>query len=460
MTKSELMDKAKSALNNKNVKEAASYFNQVLQDYSENLEGWDVFHMLKCTRMGGKIEAIDALAEDFKDFSPVKNIYAWHLYDQHVKNFSNSNLDEHEKGIEKISELIEQKDFNSDDSDDVPCAYTMGVLKMVKAFRKPNINIDKVSYWIGKLDPLKLSDREFVFNDKTGKERRLASDLEDYYSSLSDLKLKKGDYQECIEACDEALKTIKKFHYDNDIWFKRRKALSLISSGQEEDGFKLLLALSENRKGDKWFIYSEIGKIYFEHEEYDKSIEYCKKGISATGDEAYKINLLILTARCLFKLNNLEDAEIVAHYVAGISLINELKEKQDIQRIFSYFNIKLNKVENPKQYLSMYRKKVDELFDIDRNRNNKGKISHHRRNKGQENEIEGEKISGIIKVVHANGKSGHVTANSKDYFFGMRDVRVDKNKLDRGVEVKIILKDARDKQGNPEQHAIIVELVN
>lgn len=229
----------------------------------------------------------------------------------------------------------------------------------------------------------------------------------------------------------------------------------MIKLDQEDEGFALLLTLSENRKGDKWFLYHEIAKVYFEHEDYEQALNYCIKGIKAFGDEAVKINLLILTARALFKLERMDDASLVANYMVGISMHYELKEKNDLSRITSYFTIDQSEIEEPKKHLSNFRRKVDELFEISRKTNKKKKKFVPKPSV----EIRpGEEVKGCISAVHGNGKSGHVKVGDDAYFFSMNDVQMDIERLERGVNVMLGFKDAQDKEGNPSKHVIILKI--
>jgi tetratricopeptide (TPR) repeat protein len=456
MNKRETIDAAKALLNEGKAQEAASLYNETQEKFSDELNGWDVSFMVTCQRGGGDINNLKVLVEKHKEFKSVRNLYSWLLYDLHVKNFDTADLQNHEVGIEELLTYADQKDSNAEDADDYPCPYTMAVLKIIKHYKKPNFNIFKIAHWIEKLDPTKLSHKENVFVDPTGKERRIASPFEDYYATLSKLKFKEEKYQECVETCDFALGAIDEFHYDNDIWFKRRKALSLIKLGVEDEGFELLLSLSENRKGDKWFLYHEIAKVLFEHEDYEQALKYCIKGIQAFGDEAFKINLLILTARCLFKLERTDDASILANYMVGIGMQYDLNEKADLTKVIDYFAIDKSQIEVPKKHLAEYRKKVEVLFEIDRGN------THKKKNFVRKPSLEvmpGEEVKGWISAVHGNGKSGHVKVGDEAYFFSMHDVQAEKEKLERGVNVMLTFKDATDKEGNPSKHGIILKIV-
>lgn len=457
MNKRDSIDKAKTLMSQNNFSEAAKLFNEVKESFVDEINGWDVFFMIKCYRGGGEVSNIHELAEKHKDFDNARSLYVWLLYDRHVKVFDSSEAFKHEEGIRKLIEYAEQKDFSQDEVDEIPCPYTLGVLKVIKHYKKPNFNIIKIDEWIQKLDPNKLDRKENVFTDTSGKERRIASPYEDYFATLSTLKLKQEKYKDCIEVCDYALAKINNLHYDNDIWFKRRKATSMIKLGDEEEGFDLLLSLSKNRKGDKWFLYSEIAEVYFENEDYENALDFCIKGIKAFGDEAFKINLLILTARSLFKLQRINDATILAKYMVGLSLVYELKEKESLKRINEYFKIDKSTIEVPKKYLSEYRRKVDKVFGIERNatRNKKKKFAQRKSFVIKP----GEEVRGMVRTIHGNGMSGHVKVGRDTYFFSIRDVQADKDEVQPGVNVMLGFKEAKDKDGKPTKHAVILNVI-
>jgi len=196
MSKIELINQAKRLYDESNWEEASKFFNKAIKEYSDQLDAWDVFYMVKCARKGVSILNIHQEALRFKELEPLNQIYAWLLYDYHVKDFEYSRINIHERGIEKITERVDQKDFNIDKADDIPCPYTVGVFKLIKAYHKPNLNINKLDKWFAKIDPNKLSKKEIIFEDNLGKVRKIASTYEDYYSILSKLKLKQKKYAE------------------------------------------------------------------------------------------------------------------------------------------------------------------------------------------------------------------------------------------------------------------------
>lgn len=464
MNKRDSIDSAKTLLKEDKAHEASKIFNEVQESFPNEIDHWDVFYMLKCDNSdkgenSDKVNNLSTLAESFIEDQYVKNLYIWYLYYKYGKKITPNTVNKIENNAKRLLEIGIQKDYINctDEERKYPCPYTLIVTKLIKAYKKPNFNLNKVQYYLTFLDAEKLSRQTVSITDDKGKDRELASDFEDYYATISQLKLKEGKHQECIDLCDIGLTTIKRFHYDNDIWFKRRKALSLIKLGNEDEGFKLLLSLSKDRKGDKWFLYHEIAEVYFENEDYEHSLEYCIKGIKSFGDEVFKINLLILTARTLFRLKKMDEAAVVANYIVVMSMVHELNEKDQLIKIVDYFKIDKSSIGEPKKYLSEYRGKVDEIFQIDRRAGKKKK-----KNFGNRKPLEikpGEEVQGRIDAVHGNGMSGHVKVGRDSCFFSMRDVQADKDKIQPGVNVILGFKEAKDRDGKPTRHAVILNII-
>ncbi len=462
MTKQELSTKLKTVVSSNQFEEAKKVFEELRSEYPDIIDAWDIFYALKIQRAGWNIDQIEALAEKFLSSAPVKNLYVHFLKDKYIDTIDQQNFRNHEPWIARITEISEQKNFNSADADPYPCNYTKGVLKLLKFYKKPNLNVEKVGYWIAKLDPDKLSREEYKFKDSEGKERVIASPQEDYYSILTDLKLKERKYEECIEICEYALSHFSKFHYDNDIWFKRRKALSLIELGNQDEGFEILLNLSSNRKGEKWFIFHEIAEIYFEKGEYAKALDYCIKAIALPRDEDKKINLYADTARCLFKLNRLEDARMLANFIAAVTAKENLKQKSDIFRIFEYFKIKPEDISDPKTAFFTTKKKVFEMFGVSQKDNfnqrggeRKGTVRSHTYDGSAELLFQGK----VIKILHDNekGKDGFLKSENKQHYFTLSSKFHLTPEIDVGSLVKYkILPTAEGKK----EQVRIVKIIN
>lgn len=397
--------------------------------------------LIKCLRNNAKLPNnvnIENIICDYLTEERVRNIYVWYLFDIYVKNFDKDDIYKYEKGIKKIIELIEQKDpLNS--NNDFPCPYTIGVFKLLKAYKKPNLNINKIQEWIVKLNLEKLSRDETQFIDADGKVKKQASDYEEYYSVFTSLLQKQSKYQECIEVCDIALSSVGTFHYDNDIWFKRRKALSLIALGDIESGENILLQITKSHKGQKWFIYQEIAQAQYDADEYEEALVNCCKAALCIGDEDKKVKLFLLMARCYYKLKEQEKSKLLAELISLVIQKYELNKTDDIEKILNHFKIAYpnSDVENN---LRQIRQRLIKVWKQDQLR-------------GQE------LLQGKIHTIHKNNKSGHLTSSNESFFFGMSDVQCNKDNLKKGVKVEFYLKEAQNQKGEKDNHAVIIRII-
>jgi len=441
-SKQELTNLAKQKIDISEFQASLDLYYQAYINFPDDWNSWDTVFLLKCLRKNATLPQnfdIENIVIDYINEEPVKNIYVWYLFDQHVKNFDKDYIRKHEKGIRKITEISEQKD-NVNSKDNLPCPYTIGIFKLLKAYKKPNLNVNKIEEWIIKLEPQKLSRNETQFTDSDGKIKKQASDYEEYYSMLTSLLQKQEKHQECINACNIALSSISNFHYDNDIWFKRRKALSLIALGEIEVGENILFQITQGHKGQKWFIYQEIAQSQYDNNEYEKALINCCQATLFAGDEDKKIKLYLLTARCYYKLQQHDKSKLLAELIGLIVQKYDLKLTDEVSKIINHYQINYptNEVENSlrekhRQLIKIW--KQDQLRD---------------RNVYQ----------GKIQKIHGNQKSGHlITDNNGRYFFGMRDVQCNKHHLTEGTTVEFFLKPCQNQQGNPEDHAVIIKII-
>jgi tetratricopeptide (TPR) repeat protein len=441
MSKQDLINLAKQKFNAKQFQESLDLYYQAYTEFPDDWNSWDAYFLIKCLRENAQLPDgtnIEHIVSVHLSETQVKNLYTWYLYDIYVKNFDKDNIHKHEKGIQKITELIEQKD-KVNNNDDYPCPYTMAVFILLKAYKEPNFNLNKIQQWIVKLDPEKLSRRGTQSTNTDGTVRKIASDYETYYSILTSLLEKQQKYRECIEACDLALSSITTFHYDNDIWFKRRKALSLIELGDLETGKSILLEIINKHQGQKWYIYRELAQAQFDLGEYEDALTNCCKSALFREDEHKKIQLFLLMARCYYKLGEKEKAKLLAKLINLLIQKYELKKTDDIQNILHYFKISdhTSDLEND---LRQLRRQLRQIWKQDQLR---------------QQEI----FRGIISAIHKNKKSGHLTCDKDSFFFGMRDAQCNKDHLKKGTEVEFYLKDAQNQKGEKENHAVITRVI-
>ena len=139
---------------------------------------------------------------------------------------------------------------------------------------------------------------------KAGKQKtvELASDFETWHSYYSLSLLKQKKFRECIENSKDALFNIEKFHYNNDLWFARKIALSNKGLGNIPQAIKEMEAI-EKRKAE-WFIQKELAELYFEISDLEKAKEFAIKGALNFGEKEKKDGLFFLLGQIFQKAND------------------------------------------------------------------------------------------------------------------------------------------------------------
>ncbi len=233
--------------------------------------------------------------------------------------------------------------------------------------------------------------------------------------------------------------SIQTFHYDNDVWFKRRKALSLIALGEIETGENILLQIAEGYHGQKWFIYKEIAQAQYDAGEYeDAVINGCKSALFR-GDKNKKIKLFLLMARYYYKLEEKEKAKLLAELISLVIRKYELKKTDEVHKILNHFNI------------------PNSTFDLenDLHQTHKKFIAIWKQDQLRQQQI----LRGNISKIHKNNKSGHLVFDKDSFFFAMGDVQCNKDNLQQGINVEFCLKEAQNPKGEKENHAIIIRVI-
>jgi len=129
---------------------------------------------------------------------------------------------------------------------------------------------------------------------KSGREKtvELASDFETWHAYYSLALLKQNKFQECLEASKKALFEIEKFHYNNDLWFARKIALSNKGLGNIPQAIKEMEAI-EKRKGE-WFIQKELSELHFENGDIENAQKLAIRAALSYGDKEKKDGLFFL----------------------------------------------------------------------------------------------------------------------------------------------------------------------
>jgi tetratricopeptide (TPR) repeat protein len=395
-TKTELFNEAQGQIQTSPEK-ALQTFKQCALEFKAELNNFDALSIMTFMRSSTKIDL--NLAHDLAmnhDDIKVRNIYSWLIFDNCIKKRDLKQIQGFEQHIEQMSDLVQQKNLKEDDS--YPCPLSIAIFKMADSFSDVSFNALKVKHWLTKLNVDFLSHKTSKINTPKG-EIELSSDYEKYHGLLSKALYKLGEYNTCLELSKKALSTIDNFHFNNDLWFKMRVALCEENLGNHEESERILMELLDSKEGgDKWFLYRDISEVYFEQKEYEKAWKYAVDSAFYGNEPHFLINLYLLQARILFKLQRTEKIELLAYLVASIVKEQGWTIKSEHEKLISFYKINMNELQ-PTQF---YYKQALRFWESERY-------------KGIE------LLNGTIISVLPNGKGGKIAdENGNKYKFSKK----------------------------------------
>jgi tetratricopeptide (TPR) repeat protein len=376
---------ASSLKSENNFADAIPLYRTLWEGFRDECNEWDGWRYAFCLKQVKDYKkALEICRQVYpmnRNFEPVKSLYAWCIYYTEIAPEKITDEETFFHAAEAIVKLTKQEDQYA--------AYTTTVMKVVTYLKdKAAYPADKMLEWTGKLKPELLDTHPFSFNDKEGLQREIASKREQYYMWRTRALLEKGLFDECIRCCQEAL-TLTNLHYDNDVWFRWRIALSYEGLGEYQKSLNLQLELLQRKK--EWFIQKEIAEQYYRLGEYEKSLAYALDSALNFGDIDKKINTFIVLANALEKCGKIEEAQL------HNDLIEKIKRKDaDVE----------NEIRNLKP-----------IWDALKYSNK-------------------ESYSGTIKSLLPNGKAGFVeTEKGRSYYFSLRDFKANPKKAIVGTKV-------------------------
>lgn len=387
-TKRDIETKAKNLISN-NPDEAVKLYKELQEAYADEFNLWDAFYAMKALRASQNPDKNWAkeLASNFKD-EKVGNLYGWMVYDHCLKGRQRSEVLENEGYILSLPELSPQKNLSEDNT--YPCPTTISIFKLVDAHTENLFNARKINDLLEKMDYNLLSnDVRTIENEERG-EIELASDLEKYFSIKTKALIKLKEFETCIELCEVALDSLEKFHYDNDLWFRMRIAIAKYHLGNFEESENLFKNLISTRAGnDKWFLYRDIAKLYYENNDYKKAWKYSVNAAYYGNEPHFLIKLYLLQVRILYRLERSNDGKVIAELIAAILKDQEWNDKNDYDRLFSFYKIDRKEVESTNKII----KRAREFWNSERYGEMKKK-------------------KGSVIFIHRNGKVGKIKTES------------------------------------------------
>jgi hypothetical protein len=324
----------------------------------------------------------------------ILNVYGWSIYDickdevEH-EHFNKGNL------LSLISypiHLIASKKSN------FSYAVISNIFRLIlkKEKEQQNKNYEFINNFCDLFNPDLLSKETETFKAEN-KDIEIASDYESWCANKSKALFELNHFQECYDVSKIAIENITIYHYNNDLWFARRIALSKKELGNIEEAITDLEIIFQKKR--EWFIQKELAGLYFEVKEIEKAFAYAIQAIGTNGfgKLEFKIGLIFLLGRILKQQMNLPMASKHFLAVKTIREQNGWKMTQELQDELNSLELEGINQENLIKELKLYWQK-------------------HQPKKDDST------LTGTIKRIlndNDKGKNGFLTSGGEDYYFNL-----------------------------------------
>lgn len=354
--------------------------------------------------------------------------YMWCLYRDKINNkdaFLKESLSKTREYVDYIMEHLTKKDL----------LFQMTVFKVLKFLKsRPTFDAEKINNWLDKLDPNMLSD-EVYYYEVEGKRQSKPSNKEEWYALKSKACEKLEIFSECLKVSEEALNIFPELHNSNDIWFKRRIAISKYKLGITDEAIGILKELLNHKKD--WFIYKDISDIYCSLNDYEQAMNYALDAVLRPGEDDKKINLFWDIGTISSLLNNTSKEEVFKNYSVKLRLINDWKLSAEARQHY----------ENNK-----------DRIDTQSNREMSKNILILARKYKWEN---AERHLGVIYNILPNNKAGFIKDEKGSYYFKLNEVKGRRKENLCGRKVEFYLEKAFDKKKNKEtENAVNINIMD
>lgn len=414
----ELKKNADELRKNKQFKDASNIYSKLWCSDDGKSDIWVGWGYAFCLRHLQEYDnALQICREVYKlkpDFRYNNDVYAWCIYYKEISNNDVSDESTFLKAAEAILKLSKQAKYSP---------YEVTVFKVLDFYNnKPIFPAGEILKWTARLDPLILDDTTFVGKTKDGKKKELASRKEKYYMLRTKALFENKNFTECINLSEFALSNFKKFHYDNDIWFKRHIANSNFMMGKLDIAVNQLKEILQKKK--EWFIQKEIADVYFKKRDYKNSLKYAVASAINFGKIDNKVHLFELLYEILIALKNPVLAKKHIEMVCLIRKNNKWNFSDDFSKLLDKLKIDI-------EILPQFNTLKSELK------------SNWKQLKYSDKKIN----SGIIKTILPHGKAGFVISETNEsYYFSVSNINFHPKQLSEGLKVSFYIEDSFDKK--------------
>ena len=427
---------------NQQHKEALEFFKRHHNEFSKkDLAGneWIVSNVLSCLRKTGQLDAgfkfLEWLEYKVDKDSPalVRNTYVWLLYDKLKELKNGSPGTDSEWLFAKAKDILPYLDLKNVISYNAFSKVFFMVIE-IETKIKNNTNWQFVDSFLDIATPENFSTEcKTITVTEQGRDKDIeqASDREKWYSEKTKALQNLEKYEQCLRMSETALKSIQKYHYDNDLFFKRRIALCKGYLGQKDLAVEDLKNILSRRK--EWYIQWEIATFYFELKKYDDALKYAVDAILNFGDLEKKWELVFLLGKILSAQVKTEDARKHVLFAYQIRTEKKWKIPQELQAEIEKLQIDTS---GPLSCEQMHKELKGYWRSIKR--------------------TDSPKLRGKIKKILQNNIAGFICGeNGKDYYFKFKDLHVKKEDIEIGLPVEFLAEKSYDKKKERESEQAI-----
>jgi len=377
--------------------------------------GWGYAHCLrKAGRCKEALEVAKAVHSLDPDFRLGRSIYAWTLYDVHIRRATDPEPD-----VLRAANTIVQ--LTSDDQAYSPTsALAITVLHTAKLWAGKGRGL-RVLELLEKLDVNRLSVDPGKGTDEKGRLRELASRKEQYYSLRTRSLERLGRWQECLDTATRALSECGRLHHDNEIWFARRIALAKQRLGRPEEAVAELQHLLERKPVA--FLHTDIASAAWDAGNYDCAFKHALHALLAPQDVGFKLEAARLMAEILWKREEKEQARNHIRLCLAVRDARGWKLTEDLAKLQSTWELS-GPLGRPESLLGELRPFWEQWREGLSPRN-----------------------AGVITRILPNGRAGFIRGEDKrDFYFDTRDWKEPKARLSEGIRVTFATKPSFDRK--------------
>jgi len=415
----DLKHRASEARKGKRYEEAAGLYETLWTEYRDQCDEWDgwgyAYTLRKLKRSEEALQVSHEVNEQHPDFDYNRNLYAWCLYDVHIKR-PHQQLAQDEpaflRSAFQIAGLCESDPYTN------YAPYVRTVFQVIDYYKeKPSNQAGSILAWTDKLDPGKLSTECGHGPDGRGGTREYASDREKWYALRSSALLDAGQHQACIDLARDALTRFDRFHYDNDVWFHWRTALALAELGNQPAAIEELRAVLPRKKD--WFIFHRLAESQAILGEKDKALTNAVTAALGHGDLEFKWKLFLLMGRLLWEKGQKGLAQKHVALAARLCDEQDWPRKPELVTAIEEMGVQLDPSWTSQSLYRELRATWTDLRFADRPQ-------------GQ----------GAVKTMMPHGKSGFITGDDgTDYYFRANDFRGRRDRLNEGLRVSFYIEE-------------------